>query len=287
MQAANGRARIRIVQSRGNARLKELRAAFAATSRSASREVAVEGEHLLLEALRSRLRLATVFVRTGSEALIDRLVLPENTDLVALSPELFGSAVATEHPQGIAALVEAPEFRPEDLLSVQSPLVLVLAGLQDPGNLGTLVRSAEAFGASGILALPGTVSLWNQKALRASSGSAFRMPFLRMTDDEALSFLRSHRVPIAATVARGGLDANAVDLAGPLALLIGNEGAGLAPHWIAAADHRITIPCPGPVESLNAAVAGSVLLYECARQRAAAPNGGAAAHRLATMEACC
>ncbi len=268
MQAADGRARIRIVQSRGNARLKELRAAFAASGPSASGEIAIEGEHLLLEAQRSSLKIATVFVRFGSEHLLDRLDLPDETDVVAVSPELFRSAVATEQAQGIAALVAPPDFGPEDLFTAPAPLLLVLAGLQDPGNLGTLVRSAEAFGAQGLIALPGTVSPCNQKALRASSGSLFRVPVLRYATKDALALLRRHGVALAATVARGGLDPERAPLDGPLALLIGNEGAGLPPDLIAAADRRLTIPCPGPVESLNAAIAGSILLYACAQQRA-------------------
>lgn len=270
MQAADGRARIRIVQSRANARLKNLRAAIAATGPSTPELVAVEGEHLLLEALKSGLRITTAFVRTGSERLLERIPLQAATEIIGLSPELFHTAVATEHPQGIAALVEPPIFTAADLPGVASPLLLLLAGLQDPGNLGTLIRSAEAFGVTGILALPGTVSLWNHKALRASSGSAFRMPFLRMTEKEGLALLEKQKIPVVAAVARGGAQATTADLAEPLALLVGNEGAGLPAHLVAAADRCITIPCPGPVESLNAAIAGSVLLYECARQRAAA-----------------
>jgi TrmH family RNA methyltransferase len=137
--------------------------------------------------------------------------------------------------------------------------------LQDPGNLGTLVRSAEAFGATGMILLPGTVSLWNAKTLRASSGSAFRLPVMVMPADDAFSALREAGVQIFAAVARDG--AGEVDLRGPSALLLGNEGAGLPGAWIARADALVTIPCPGAVESLNAAVAGSVLLYDAMRQR--------------------
>ena len=146
-----------------------------------------------------------------------------------------------------------------------TPLVVIAAGLQDPGNLGTLVRSAEAFGATGMILLPGTVSLWNGKTLRASSGSAFRLPVIAMAAEEAFAALRAHGVRLLAAVARDG-EAEA-DLRGPSALLLGNEAAGLPGEWIAAADARVTIPCPGPVESLNAAVAGSVLLYDAMRQR--------------------
>jgi TrmH family RNA methyltransferase len=180
-----------------------------------------------------------------------------------VAEDVFLSATATEHPQGIAALVHAPAFTLQAMLH-GTPLVVIAAGLQDPGNLGTLVRSAEAFGATGMILLPGTVSLSNPKTLRASSGSAFRLPVIAMPADDAFAALREAGVQIVAAVARDGGEP---DLRQPVALLIGNEGSGLPEEWVAAADARVTIPCPGAVESLNAAVAGSILLYDAMRQR--------------------
>jgi len=123
-----------------------------------------------------------------------------------------------------------------------------------------------------MILLPGTVSLWNAKTLRASSGSAFRLPVVALPADQAFAALRAHGVRIFAAVARDG-DSEA-DLRRPSALLVGNEGSGLPDAWIAQADARITIPYAGAVESLNAAVAGSVLLYEAMRQRLAAQRNG-------------
>jgi TrmH family RNA methyltransferase len=190
--------------------------------------------------------------------------MPGDAEVLIVAEEVFASAATTEHPQGIAALVEAPEF-PLPAMFAGTPLVVIAAGLQDPGNLGTLVRSAEAFGATGMMLLPGTVSLWNAKTLRASSGSAFRLPVLALSAEDAFAALREQGIRIFAAVARDG-DTQA-DLRGPSALLVGNEGAGLPDEWIAQADARVTIPLPGAVESLNAAIAGSVLLYEAMRQR--------------------
>jgi TrmH family RNA methyltransferase len=146
-------------------------------------------------------------------------------------------------------------------------MLVVLAGLQDPGNVGTLIRSAEAFGATGVLLLPGTASPWNPKALRASAGSAFRVPMLAISEADALNLLRDRHVPALAAVAHDGVTVAQAFLAEPAALLIGNEGAGLSPALLSAAARRVTIPMPGPVESLNAAIAGSLLLYEAAAQR--------------------
>jgi TrmH family RNA methyltransferase len=145
---------------------------------------------------------------------------------------------------------------------------LLLAGLQDPGNVGTLIRSAEAFAATGSLLLPGTASPWSPKALRASAGSAFRVPTIHASEAEALDLFARHNISAIAAVARAGTPVSEAPLARPCALLIGNEGAGLSETLLAAAAHRITIPMPGNVESLNAAIAGSLLLYEASRQRA-------------------
>src|SRR5271156_4972919 len=178
MPTASIRTRLpRIVQSRQNARVKELRAGFARASRTEQGRIAIEGEHLLQEAIASGLRLTAVFIRAGSEPLLDALNLSESIEILTLPPDVFASAVSTESPQGIAALVELPAFtRDEVLCTKTTPLLLIAAALQDPGNLGTLIRSAEAFGATGFVLLPGTVSLYNQKTLRASSGSVFRLP---------------------------------------------------------------------------------------------------------------
>jgi TrmH family RNA methyltransferase len=172
------------------------------------------------------------------------------------------------------------------------PLLLVAAGLQDPGNLGTLIRSAEAFAATAVLTTPGTVSPWNQKALRASAGSVFRVPVVAVSHAD-LAALKSRRIRLLAAIApeshsdaRGNgtrveRPSNAMpDLTQPTALMIGNEGAGLSPDLLALADARISIPTPGPVESLNAAIAGSLLLYEASRQREA--TGSRSASQLRT-----
>jgi TrmH family RNA methyltransferase len=278
------RPQLRRIESRQNGRVKELRAALARTGRTPDGLVAIEGEHLVQEALRSRLRFATVFLREGYSPAYE---LPDVEHLL-LPADVFASAVSTEQPQGIAALVHAPTFSADALFPAATPpllpplvppLILVLAGLQDPGNVGTLIRSAEAFGASGVLLLPGTASPWNPKALRASAGSAFRVPMLTIAEADALTLLRDRGVPALAAVVHGGVPVAEARLAEPAALLIGNEGAGLSPALLAAAHRRVTIPTPGPVDSLNAAIAGSLLLYAAATQRAEAAMQRAATHR--------
>lgn len=271
MPTAFSRTRLpRIVQSRQNARVKELRAAFAHASRDESGLVAIEGGKLIGEALSSGLALGTVFIRSGSEASLDRLAIPGDVEILELPPEIFTSAVNTESPQGIAALVSPPSFTLDDILAQkQTPLIFISAGLQDPGNLGTLIRSAEAFGATGAVLLPGTVSPWNQKALRASAGSVFRLPVVTAKEEAIFTALKKANIAVLAAVVEDAQPLSAVDLAAPAAIVLGNEGNGIPQRVLEHATHRIIIPCPGPVESLNAAIAGSVILYEASRQRVA------------------
>lgn len=258
---------IRIVQSRQNARVKELRAAFARVARTERGLLAIEGEHLLLEAVASGLELATVFIESGREELLDRLSVPPKIEVLVLPPEVFAGAVQTESPQGVAAFVKPKTFTLEQVFSGSQPLLLVAAGVQDPGNLGTLIRSAEAFGATGYVTLPGTVSLDNQKTLRASAGSIFRLPGITVCEDHLFSLLKQKHIQALAAVAAEGDALSQHDLTRSCALIVGNEGSGIAPDLLRRVDARITIPTPGPVESLNAAIAGSILLYEAARQR--------------------
>lgn len=261
---------IRIVQSRQNARVKELRAAFARAARTENGLLALEGEHSLAEAISSGLEITTVFIQTGSEALLDTLRIPKEVETLALTRDAFTSAVHTESPQGIAALVRPPTFTLEQILGASQPLILVTAGLQDPGNLGTLIRSAEAFGATGYVTLPGTASLDNQKTLRASAGSIFRLPGTSARNDHLFHQLTQRKIQVLGAVAVHGKSPAQVDFTRPSALIIGNEGSGIPREILRRIDDQVTISMPGPVESLNAAVAGSILLYEAACQRGAA-----------------
>lgn len=261
---------IRIVQSKQNARLKELRKALAHPGRNERGLVAVEGPNLVAEAMRSGLRVDAIFA--GNEKMADEIASQDeigNIDVFLVPDDVLRSILVTESPQCLAALVEPRSWTWDDILERRGTkaLIMVLAGIQDPGNLGTIVRSAEAFGASCVICLPGTVNPWNAKAVRASAGSIFRVPLLNAEEDEALRKLRKAEVRVLTTALEGAQAANAADLAGPVAIVIGNEGNGVPAGLAAKTDGAVMIPCPGPVESLNAAVATSVLLYEAARQR--------------------
>jgi TrmH family RNA methyltransferase len=244
-----------LITSPQNARVKELRAAFAL--RDKDERIAVEGDHLVHEALRSNVTNPLLFVREGYANNI-----PTNIETLHLTADVFDRSVATETPQGIALLFHPPT----PPLKKDPALILIAAGLQDPGNLGTLIRSAEAFGATQLITTAGTVSPWNQKAIRSSAGSVFRLPMQLGQTPQQLAALK---IKIFAAVADAATSFTAANLSEPCALLIGNEGAGLSADLLALATEKITIPTPGAVESLNAAIAGSLLLYEASRQRTA------------------
>src|SRR5579859_5496054 len=170
--------RLRAVSSRQNASIKALRAAFAHGGLTEDGLCALEGVRMIEEAIRGGLKLKTVVFEEHANAPADRL-LPQigaKVETLVVLKEVFRSAVATESPQGVAALAERRTFSLDDLFAGDSPFCVVACGIQDPGNLGTIIRSAEAFAATGIALAEGTVSAWNPKTVRASAGSVLRMP---------------------------------------------------------------------------------------------------------------
>jgi RNA methyltransferase, TrmH family len=262
--------RLRRIEGRHHPLLKELRQAFAKEELSPDGYFAVEGVRLLEEAIRSGLKLRAVFFGASARLKAERL-LPQigpHTETILLPDRLFAGAVRSETPQGVAALVRARVFQLQDVLE-RSPSgpVVVIAGLQDPGNLGTIIRSAEAFEAAGVLLAEGTVSPLNWKAVRASAGSLFRLPVIRVKLREVLGPLRERGIRRLATVAHQGTPLPEASMTPPFAIFLGGEGAGLGPDLKRNLEETVAIPHSGSVDSLNAGVACSILLYEAWRQR--------------------
>ncbi len=251
------------ITSRTNAKVKALRAAFDGKGSKPGDLVGIEGMTALLEAARAGLRFDTILLRGGAEAPDTLDQLPPPRELLVLSEDVFDSVVDTVAPQGIAATVAIP---PEDARAEPTGMFLLLEDIQDPGNLGTLIRSAQAFGVERVLLSPKCANPWSPKAMRASAGSVFSQPISRGPLLTAMETLRAKGVRLAAAVVEGegaGISYRA-ELAAPVAIVIGNEGSGLTERVVASADEKVYVPCH--TESLNAAVAGSVLLYEAQRQ---------------------
>jgi RNA methyltransferase, TrmH family len=266
--------RLRRIEGRHNSLAKEVRQAFARAERTGDGYVAIDGLRIVEEAIRSGLRFRAILFRQSAENLAERL-LPQigaNVETVQLPDKLFDSIVPSEAPQGVAALVRLKEFSVEDLVErLQVGPVIVIVGLQDPGNFGTILRSAEAFGSAGVVLGEGTVSPFNSKAIRAAAGSMFRLPVVVAKQsggmEEISGKLRKSSVRLIATSSHKGTPLDEARLTGAAAVFIGSEGSGLPRTLMAQVDELVAIPHTDQVESLNAGVAGSIVLYEAARQR--------------------
>ena len=279
-----------VIASRENQWLKEFRLALRGGLATSRGLIGVEGARLVEEALRSGLHVEALLVSASGERHLERLrpYLQEQRRaglrVLRTTDRLFAGVADTETPQGVAALVAPRAASFDDI--VRSPsagalLIVVLVGVQDPGNVGTILRTGEAFGATAVATCAsgtsGTANPHSPKALRASAGSALRLPILHGVGISiVLTQLRLAGVKIiAATSSRqsGGtppvFSPWEINWRDPVALLIGNEGGGLPEEIERSADALLRIPLAEPVESLNAAAAAAVLLYEAARQRRA------------------
>jgi TrmH family RNA methyltransferase len=262
------------ISSAANPLVKSVRRAIARGSLTEDGLCVAESFHLLEEALRSdcavKMVLAARSVESTVEAHVKRLA---GIRLAVLPDALFQSLAGTESSQGVIALIAPPSWVLEQLFRGRS-LVVVLDGVQDPGNAGTIVRAAEAFGATGVMFLKGSASPFNPKTLRASAGSLFRIPFVHALDAElAQAAFKQNKLDIYAGVPFS--NENHVkslayaELTRKCAVIIGSEGRGVSEHLHAGA-MDLAIPTVG-VESLNAAMAASVILYEARRQRSLKP----------------
>jgi RNA methyltransferase, TrmH family len=247
----------------------------------------LDGEHLVTEALASGIEIDVaafaqdVVAGSGPSAGGDLTALAAGLErrgvrVIAVTAQVLAAASPVRHPSGTVAIARQPSATLEAIFHAQPPLVLILAGLQDPGNVGAIVRAAEGGGATGIVVTMGTADPFTWKALRGGMGSTFRLPIAtKLSLENAVSRARAAGLRVIATTARNGTPLPACDLRAGCAILLGGEGAGLLHNAIEAADERLTIPMRVPVESLNVAVSAALILYEAARQRvpAAEPPG--------------
>jgi TrmH family RNA methyltransferase len=261
LQATMGQ--IESITSAANPLIKDVRRAIARGGLTDEGWCVAESFHLLEEALRSDRDVPVIFVTESARSSVSR----NGRRTVILPDSLFQSIATTETTQGVIALVRPPEWSIEQLFPVQS-MVVVLDGLQDPGNAGTIARAAEAFGATGLMFVKGTVSPYNPKTLRASAGSLFRIPFVSGLDAPlAQAALQQRGVYLYAAVPFSGSQrmVGDVDFTRACAMVIGSEGRGVSAELRGICE-EISIPTVA-VESLNAAAAAGVLLDEARRQR--------------------
>lgn len=234
-------------------------------TRYEQRVFVVEGIKMCMEAPREQIQ--EMYVSEGF--LVDRhgQELIKDYSYETVSDHVFSQISDTKTPQGILCLVKMPEYCLEDLLG-EVPHLLILENIQDPGNLGTMMRTGEGAGITGIVMDKTTVDVFNPKTIRSTMGSVFRVPFY-VTEDlaETLRMLRKKDIALYAACLDGEMAYDKPDYTSPCGFLVGNEAKGLKEETVAYADTHIRIPMEGKVESLNAAVASSLLMYEVNRQR--------------------
>jgi len=256
------------IYSKQNPQVKLVRSLFTRKGRRREGLAPIEGLHAVAEALDAGTHITRVYVVSewvidaeGGPELLERL-RNSGTPVVSVSPELAGDISGTEAPQGITALVPLSYATLEEVLHAPGTVAVALAGVSDPGNLGTIIRSAECLGARGLVVLPGTVDAYNPKVLRSTVGALFRVPLARATAGELFEGARDHgfRVLVAAP---GASQASwEVDWSLPTILVIGNEAHGVPGTVLRDADNAVSIPMSGSMDSLNAAMACTILLYE-------------------------
>ena len=257
------------VTSRQNALVKRFRAL---AQERADGEVLLDGVHLVEEALASGIRVDTVLfsesATRGRLAKLVRAVERTGSRTVTVTDAVFPAVSPVQHASGVVAIARVAAASIDDVLRTRPSLLLLLDGVQDPGNLGAIVRAAEACGATGVIVGTSSADAFGWKALRGAMGSSLRVPIAqRVAMPQAVDRAKAGGVRVFAAVPRDGTPLPACDLRGDTAVLVGGEGAGLSDRLIATADEKLTIPMNAPVESLNVAVASALVLYEAARQR--------------------
>lgn len=238
----------------------------AAADRAEPGLVLLDGEHLIADALDAGVRIEGVLTDDTPRAVVDA-ASARGVAILRGSRAWVDRASPVRSPSGIVALAAWAPATLARVFEAPAPLLVGLVGVQDPGNVGAIIRCAEAFGATGVLTLGSTANPAGWKALRGAMGSTFRVPIGRGDLDEAVALARQHGVRIAATVAAGGAPPDEARLARPVIVLMGGEGAGLPAAAIEAAHDRLTIPMQGLANSLNVAVSAGVILWEASRTR--------------------
>jgi len=244
-------------------KLVQLRKAIRQGTLTSDGLLPVEGPILLEEAQRSRIEIVDVFLRTGTQ-----IAAAPSTHVYELSADLFRTIQETEHSPGIVATVRPHQFSLAEVIATSPALLVILGRLQDPGNVGTILRVSEAFGATGCIALTGTAGFYNGKVVRASAGSLFRLPYVGGIDlREIVDVLKSKDIRLVGTAPASESSIEKWTWRTPAAVLIGNEGSGLTGEELASCDTVLRIPHNPAVESLNSAIAAAVILYEASKQR--------------------
>lgn len=263
---------MQVISSKDNRIIKDAASLSEKKNRDELGLYLIEGPNIVKEAMEEGGRVRFIFTRAGeqSDEIADILRIADEQDLAAyeLTSDVFAKVTHTDNPQGIAAVFEKRQIDQNEFFEkAGSGNIAVLDRLQDPGNVGTILRTAEAFGFCGIVLMKGTADVYQPKIVRAAAGSLLRLPLLFLDSaDEAVKLLTAHGKKIFAAAMNGKTILSDADLFSDAAVVIGNEGNGVCESFIENAE-TLSIPMEGKTESLNAAIAAATIMYESLRQR--------------------
>lgn len=255
------------ISSVHNPKVKEVMRLAKRRERDAARLTVVEGVREVEMALAAGLIPAAGFVLDAPKALVAH-IQQTGAPLYQVTPEVYAKLAYREASGGILIIVPYPTATLDTLALPANPFVVVIEGVEKPGNLGAILRTADAAGVDAVLVCTGATDLFNPNAIRASLGAIFALPVVEVTTDAALAWLAQHGIRVVATSPQANVVYTKANLRGPVAVVMGSEAQGLTPAWLNAADMRVTIPMAGKVDSLNLSVSAALLIYEVVRQRA-------------------
>lgn len=230
----------------------------------------IEGRHLLEMALAAGADISRIFFTSAYELKSKEFlseIAGKGIELIETTGHVFSKFSDTETPQGIAAVVDCPRFALDKLSPMALPMIVICDGIQDPGNLGAIVRTADAVGADAVIMLPGTCDPFIPKAIRSSAGSIFNLPIVFSNPESLIEWLKKKGVGFFVADAHGSKTIYESNMKNPLALAFGNEASGVGAMLKKKADMTVRIPIYGKAESLNVAISASICLYEAVRQR--------------------
>jgi TrmH family RNA methyltransferase len=259
------------ITSRQNPAVKRFRDA----TETGGEDLLLDGPHLVAEALLAHLPLEVVAIESGAAdgeiAALARRAEEAGARVLDVTSSVLEAMSPVRHPSGIVAIARRRTATLDEALGGDNQMVLMLEHVQDPGNVGAIIRTADACGATGIVVGPGSADPYGWKALRGSMGSAFRLPVASQPSlSEATADARRRGLRLIAAVPRGGTSLPSSDLCRPIAVVLGGEGAGVSAEVLELTDERITIPMRATVDSLNVATAAALIVYEASRQRSGA-----------------
>lgn len=257
------------ITSSQNPLIKEIKGLKQKKNRDDKQQFFIEGSRFVQEALKEETQILRIVIsekysRSGDTALVDT-ARSRGIPVILTSDKVFADISDTENPQGILAVLEMKHWHWEELLQGRK-FLLLLDSLQDPGNMGTIIRTADAAGVNGILISQGSVDVYNPKVLRSTMGSIFHVPFLYIDDmHECIDVLQQQGIMVCAAHLRGDRSYTALGRKESIAVMIGNEANGISEEAARRADVLVKIPMPGKSESLNASIAAALLMYEVIR----------------------